>query len=139
MSVLAAPLRVSSLHESIIEIMDDIGDLALLPQLLARQVFAGNGRLHGTGLVIIDSLHGLGNFPSDKRFYSAIYEYLRAASASDIMTIALAHMNKARELSGPKALEHAIDSYEVECWMVTQPPTGGEMPDNGYLSPPLAA
>lgn len=113
MVALAAPLRVSNVDQCAVEIIDDIGDLALLPQLLARQVFARNGRLNGTGLIIIDSLHGLGNDASDKRFYSAIYEYFRTASASGITTIALAHMNKARELSGPKALEHAIDASIV--------------------------
>lgn len=113
MAALEAPLGVRRLDGSRIEIIDDIGDLALLPQLLARQVFARNGRLSGTGLVVIDSLHGLGNGPNDKRFYGAIYEYFRTASASGITTVALAHMNKARELSGPKALEHAIDSSIV--------------------------
>ena len=113
MRVLAQPLAGVTLQALPIEIIDDIGDLALLPQLLARQVFARNGRLNGTGLVIIDSLHGLGNGPNDKRFYAAIYDYLRTASASGITTVALAHMNKARELSGPKALEHAIDASIV--------------------------
>jgi len=113
MRMLAAPIEGASIAELPIDIVDDIGDLALLPQLLVRQVFARNGRLNGTSLVIIDSLHGLGNGPGDKRFYSAIYEYLRTASASGITTIALAHMNKARELSGPKALEHAIDASIV--------------------------
>lgn len=113
MAALEAPLGATRLDGSSIEVIDDIGDLALLPQLLARQVFARNGRLNGTGLVIIDSLHGLGNGPNDKRFYGAIYEYFRTASASGITTIALAHMNKARELSGPKALEHAIDASIV--------------------------
>lgn len=113
MATLAAPLGLSCVQDSLVEIVDDIGDLALLPQLLARQVFARSGRLNGTGLIIIDSLHGLGNGPGDKRFYSAIYEYLRTASAAGITTVALAHMNKARELSGPKALEHAIDASIV--------------------------
>lgn len=113
MTALSAPLGVPGDHAAVIEIIDDIGDLSLLPQLLARQVFARNGRLNGTDLIIIDSLHGLGNGPNDKRFYSAIFEYLRTASASGITTIALAHMNKARELSGPRALEHAIDASIV--------------------------
>lgn len=113
MRALGASLGLDSLADEPVEVIDDLGDLAILPQLLARQVFARNGRLNGTGLVIIDSLHGLGNGPNDKRFYGAIYEYLRTASASGITTIALAHMNKARELSGPKALEHAIDASVV--------------------------
>lgn len=113
MAALEAPLGATRLDGSSIEVIDEIGDLALLPQLLARHVFARNGRLNGTGLVIIDSLHGLGNGPNDKRFYGAIYEYFRTASASGITTIALAHMNKARELGGPKALEHAIDASIV--------------------------
>lgn len=113
MAALAAPLRVVSPTGLPIEIIDDIGDLALLPQLLARQVFARNARLNGTGLVIIDSLHGLGNGPQDKRFYGALFEYFRTASAAGVTTIALAHMNKAREVGGPRALEHAIDTSIV--------------------------
>lgn len=92
-----------------IDVIDDIGDLVLLPQLLVRQILSRNGKYSGTGLVIVDSLHGLGNGPSDKRFYSAIYEFLRTASAAQVTTVSLAHMNKTREISGPRALEHAID------------------------------
>jgi len=87
MTALSAPLGTIA---GGVEIIDDIGDLALLPQLLARQVFARNGRLNGTDLIIIDSLHGLGNGPNDKRFYSAIFEYLRTASASGISIHAIA-------------------------------------------------
>jgi len=113
MHALAAPIGCLSIDELPIEIIDDIGDLALLPQLIARQVFARNGRLAGTGLIIIDSLHGLGNGPADKRFYSSLYEYLRTASAAGVTTLALAHMTKAREVSGPRALEHMIDASLV--------------------------
>jgi len=113
MAALAAPLGKTPLANLPIDIVDDIGDLVLLPKMLARHVFARDGRLHGTDVIIIDSLHGLGNGPNDKRFYSAVFEYFRMASASRITTIALAHMNKSRELSGPRALEHAIDTSIV--------------------------
>jgi len=130
MQALAAPVGCDMLDELPIEIIDDIGDLVLLPQLLARQVFARNGRLAGTGLIIIDSLHGLGNGPADKRFYSSLYEYLRTASAAGVTTLALAHMTKASEVSGPRALEHMIDAslimrHGVSCRAIYLPKNRG--------------
>lgn len=110
MTALAAPLNGRGMDDLPIDIVDDIGDLALLPQLLARQIFARNGRFAGTGLIVVDSMHGHGNSPQDRRFYEAIYEYMRTASAAGITTIAMAHMTKAREISGPRALEHMIDT-----------------------------
>lgn len=96
-----------------IQVVDDLGDLAMLPQFLARHIFGRAGRYQGATIVIIDSLHGHGNGATDQRFYGAIYEYFRSAAAAGITSVALAHMNKSHQVSGPRALEHMIDAAIV--------------------------
>ena len=77
---------------------------------LRRQLLSSNGIFAGTRLVVIDSLHGAGNPPSDRRFYGKVYEFLRESASAGVTTLLLAHETKGRQIAGPRALEHACDA-----------------------------
>lgn len=89
---------------------DDLYDVSLLPQLLSNQILRTGTELHGTKLVVIDSLQGgNGVSPHDKRVWEKVLEYFRSASSAGITTLALAHMTKSQAIAGPRTLEHACD------------------------------
>lgn len=91
-------------------VKDDIYDLALLPQLLTHQLLRPGADLHGTALVVVDSLQGCGGVSAqDRRVWGAVLDYLREASSAGIASVALAHMTKGNSIAGPRTLEHACD------------------------------
>jgi DNA repair protein RadA/Sms len=91
-------------------VKDDIYDLALLPQLLTHQLLRPGTELHGTALVVVDSLQGCGGVSAqDRRVWGAVLDYLRQASTAGIATLSLAHMTKGNSIAGPRTLEHACD------------------------------
>jgi len=91
-------------------IKDDIYGLALLPQLLTHQLLRPGADLHGTALVVVDSLQGCGGVSAqDRRVWGAVLDYLRQASSAGIATLALTHLTKANSIAGPRTLEHACD------------------------------
>lgn len=91
-------------------IKDDIYDLALLPQLLTHQLLRPGSDLHGTALVVVDSLQGCGGVSAqDRRVWGAVLDYLRQASSAGVASLVLAHMTKGNSIAGPRTLEHACD------------------------------
>lgn len=92
-----------------VPVFDELADLLVLPSFATRQILASGSRYCGTTLVVIDSLQGGGHAAHDRRFYSAFYEYLRVAASARIATVVIAHVNKSRQIAGPRSLEHNVD------------------------------
>lgn len=110
MGVLASSLGQTKAKRALsnLTVVDDLVDLSLLPSLLSRHII-GPEKHRGTSFVAIDSLHGSGPAAHDRKYWSAIYEYLKNGASARITTFGLCHMTKDNRIAGPRTLEHQVD------------------------------
>lgn len=92
----------------LMEVTDEVHRLSDLPYVFNPRARPRDGK-PPIGLLIIDSVQGDGLGAGAFREYDAFYSFCRTVKAAGITVLALAHVNKANQIAGPKGLEHFVD------------------------------
>lgn len=102
------PGEVARIHRNIF-VEDGLSAPELLPEFIASQVVRPGGSLHGTRVLIIDSLMGGGVPPTPGRRWERIIGALKMCQKAGVTCVASCHINKSNAMAGPASLRHAAD------------------------------
>lgn len=89
---------------------DAVYDISTLPEFLSNRVLSPNGKYHGVGLIVLDSVQGQGLSSAATTKYKELYAFCRTCKNANITVILISHVTKAGEIAGPKGMEHNVDT-----------------------------
>lgn len=101
--------RIEKRVEENLFIDSSVPNMEALPDFLIRQVISKDAQYHGTVIIVVDSLQGLGTAPTSSRPYAKLYEFNRWAKEEGITCILIGHVTKSGKIAGPRSLEHNVD------------------------------